>query len=838
MSSIRQHAAVMEQISEADAGGSIIDIEKAKEDESYRNAMRHRCETDHFFLALAMGLNAFVEDIHRDVANLYFPKNRNIPIHQQHHIKRRMHLDPRETGKSTFGRVDSVQWLIAFPERMMMVNATATQPLARTISAAIAKVFWHPAGTAAKPMHVLYPELVTRSEPFRNTEYWDTPGHVRQDIDIDHTIAFTSPQSTQSGWHPWVFNPDDMVDEKNSGIRRTEETRQGIITTYQTNKNTVLRGGYVNMRGTRYHPFELYGRLLETMDQDNPEDTNWKTLIRSAVVLKNGERLDPGRFPKEQDMLLPFAAMGLDYRHVKTLFDEDYESFMCFTEGHRVLMADWTEKPIEQMAVGDEVIGFEKRGPRDSRLVVTKVVRTFRRRTEVVLSRSECGRTLKHTPDHKFLMPGNGGDLRYEPLKAGRKLVSVYTPSAAPTPDQQRDLDWLAGILDGEGTISRAGACIYQKEATNPEIFAALKGVLNNVNIKYGMSKTHATEVFSLRGGRSLLIRLLQYTRIMKRSRIVKALWGAKQLSESTGRGGGRLLSKVLDITPIGNHLVYDIETETHNFVCEGFAVHNCQQQNDPLGGATPTFSDRLYGSCSIDPERIPTHRDGETYICWRLPWGTKKDTSYLEGAAVRVVDGKVYVIDCWQGTYIPSRLAEKIVDEQKKHQADGIFLFDTPGSGNMWENIKNAALMKNVNIPLQWMWWTESETERMDRIKQLEPMLKSGRIFIATGMTKGLHCRKQFVNFGLIPETGIIECIARLADQVPLSLMRAQIEDEEIEAQRKTREFGLISSLLRQQGMPKVDDIAVQRAKAHAAAMARATNSRGLPGLPGGLDG
>lgn len=591
MSSIRQRSAVIEQVPEADAGGPIIDMDKAKEDESYRNAMRHRCETDHFFLAQVMGLNAFVEEIHRDVANLYFPKNRNIPIQQQHHIKRRMHLDPRETGKSTFGRVDSVQWLIAFPERMMMVNATATQPLAKTISASIAKVFWHPAGTAAKPMHVLYPELMTRSEPFRNTDYWDTPGHMRQDVDIDHTVSFTSPQSTQSGWHPWVFNPDDMVDEKNSGIRRTEETRQGIITTYQTNKNTVLRGGYVNMRGTRYHPFELYGRLLETMDQDNPEDTNWKTLIRSAVVLKNGERLDPGRFPKEEDMWLPFAAMGLDYRYCKTLFDEDYESYMC-------------------------------------------------------------------------------------------------------------------------------------------------------------------------------------------------------------------------------------------------------QQQNDPLGGSTPTFSDRLYGSCTIDPERIPTHRDGETYLCWRLPYGTKKETSYLEGAAVRVVDGKVYVIDCWQGTYIPSRLAEKIVDEQKKHQADGVFLFDTPGSANMWENIKNAALLKNVNIPLQWMWWTEVESERLDRMKQMEPMMKSGRIFIATGMTKGLHCRKQFVNFGLIPETGIIECITKLADQVPLSMMRAQIEDEEIEAQRQTREFGLISSLLRQQGMPKVDDMAIQRAKAHAAAMSRATNSRGLPGLPGGLDG
>jgi hypothetical protein len=155
-----------------------------------------------------------------------------------------------------------------------------------------------------------------------------------------------------------------------------------------------------------------------------------------------------------------------------------------------------------------------------------------------------------------------------------------------------------------------------------------------------------------------------------------------------------------------------------------------------------------------------------------------------------------------------------------------------------MWEHIKNEALKKNISLPLQWACWTDNEAQRLETIKQMEPMLKSGRVFFSTVMTKVLQCKKQFVTFGLIPETGIIECVTQLADQVPLSQMRAMLEDEEIEANQRMREQGLIASLLRQQGMPKVDDMAVQRARAHAAAMSRATQYNGMPPLPGGLDG
>src|SRR5580692_2449305 len=95
--------------------GSIID-ESRLSDDAYFEDMRHRCETDLLFLSDVVRPGSFRPDYHQEAVDLYFPKNRNLPIEQQHPIKNRLHLDPRKTRKTTLGRMDKLQWILAFPE--------------------------------------------------------------------------------------------------------------------------------------------------------------------------------------------------------------------------------------------------------------------------------------------------------------------------------------------------------------------------------------------------------------------------------------------------------------------------------------------------------------------------------------------------------------------------------------------------------------------------------------------------------------------------------------------------------------------------------------------------
>lgn len=558
----------------------VLDTDRLRDDAGYKNEIRHRCLTDHLFLAEMVGLTSFIPRIHKPCVDLYFPKNPNLSIPEQHPKKYRLHLDPRGTYKTTLGRVDSLQWILAFPETITMLNIGATQGLAKAIGEQTAIYLYQPKGKNPTPLQLVFPDLVFGGK--KPDGDWST--NTREIGQLDATINYTSVGSSQSGWHPWILNPDDMVDNLNSGKDVTQKTRQSVIDTYDTNKNTRRPGGYVNMRGTRYHPFDLYGVTLDRMDPDE-----WEVLIRGVISVISGKRMLPGEFPAEDEIVLNFPELAeMDFRTLRQRFYEAYESFMC-------------------------------------------------------------------------------------------------------------------------------------------------------------------------------------------------------------------------------------------------------QQMNDPQGGHVPLFDEPLYKTMLVPPEKIPVL--GDTFVCWRLPYNGKDYMQRAEGVAVRVWDGRVYVIDAWAGTYTPSRLAEKIVREAKRHQTGLVTMEALPGTQYMEAEIRNEAIRKNQSLYIQWTEYQEDDTDRRSRISALEPQAKAGRILVSTSTGQAAELRKQLLNFGLIPENGIVDCISRLAAKIPVSVLRQEIEDDEKE--RQTQRY---QSLLWQHiygnmgGMQELEES--QQKEAASAAAWEATNTLGLTDILGGLEG
>lgn len=557
----------------------ILDTSRIQNEDLYREELQFRCETNHWFLADLVGYRRFNRDIHARVFDeLYFPKNKKLPIEEQHPIKKRMHIDPRFSFKSTAGIVDSLQWMLAFPSEISILNESATQPLAAAINEVLANFFWAGKLRPKTVLQLIYPQLTVEKRP---GPIWDLP--VRP-LGIDTTLAYTSPGSQQAGWHPWILNPDDMAETTNSGIHAKPEVRQNVIDTANTNEKALQPGGYMNLRGTRYHPLDLYGDKLEKMD---PKE--WKCVIRSAVTVKNGARLMPGEFPLESELVMNFAGIpGLSYKELRSKFMEDYESFMS-------------------------------------------------------------------------------------------------------------------------------------------------------------------------------------------------------------------------------------------------------QLQNDPQGGHVPTFDEKVYAASQADLDRIPPI--GDTLMCWRLPYAGKPYMTHAEGAVVRIANDRVYVLAAWRGTYPPSGIAERMVKAAIEHEIEAVILEDLPGSEYMAAHIRNEALKKNRMLRIQWLDFEEDDNRRAGQIGQLEPFMKAGRLIFASDMNHAAHCRRQFVLYGLVQENGIIDCIAKLAQRVPMSLMRANMSEEEIEAQLRLKERAQFDQIFGPQGVPELEEKKRQRAQASMMAMER-LNQYGLPPLPGGLDG
>ena len=258
------------------------------------------------------------------------------------------------------------------------------------------------------------------------------------------------------------------------------------------------------------------------------------------------------------------------------------------------------------------------------------------------------------------------------------------------------------------------------------------------------------------------------------------------------------------------------------------------QQQNDPLGGAVQAFDEKAFEACQIAPEKIPMF--GDTFLCWRLPYGGK-DWMHDEAALARIVNGKVYVLEAWKGVYGTTTRAERIVKAMKENDADGLILEAMPGTEYVGANIRNEAMKRNISVRIQWLEFEEDDNRRNAAMLQADPLMRSGRLLFSTAMGHRADCRKQFLNFGLLPENGIVDCISKLAEKVPISLFRANMTEAEIEYQRQVREEAQWNAMFGQEGMKVVDEQARQQAEATILAM-NSMNEHGFPPLPGGLDG
>ena len=123
--------------------------------------------------------------------------------------------------------------------------------------------------------------------------------------------------------------------------------------------------------------------------------------------------------------------------------------------------------------------------------------------------------------------------------------------------------------------------------------------------------------------------------------------------------------------------------------------------------------------------------------------------------------------------------------------------------------------------------------------MKKAEPLMKSGMLLFSTRMKHAVDCRKQFLNFGLLQENGIVDCVSRATDLVPMSLWRANMTEEEQEYQTRRREDAQWNQIFNQMGMNAVTDDQKQRAMATVMALESVkTIAGGVSPLPGGLDG
>lgn len=325
----------------------------------------------------------------------------------------------------------------------------------------------------------------------------------------------------------------------------------------------------------------------------------------SCGQVKPIEQGDCGHYISRTHMALRFDSrnMNCECRH-------------CLTPDTRVLTSDFRWVQLGSVKVGDKLFGFDensehKTSRRYKVATVTSIERDYQPVFDVEL---ENGDHVKTTADHKWLGRYGKSSLRqwiatkdlwingvnmYGKHKTGphTDCVTSVVCKVIQTVEQENSYEagWIAGMIDADGHITqqnvhdkdgvhrwgfRVGVAQCEKYPKNcKEIIRLLEKITGNhkpcrqwmekEGRKKGIRSTCQVWQFLITGTN---IEKLQFLMRVRPNKL------AKVDLEKLGKLKSQYDVKVKSITPLGMQEIVVMETDTHTFIAEGYAMHNCNR--------------------------------------------------------------------------------------------------------------------------------------------------------------------------------------------------------------------------------------------------------------------
>lgn len=608
-------------------------------------------------------------------------------------------------------------------------------------------------------LKALFPDILWEKPGYQAPKWSEDDGLVvkRKTNPKEATVEASGlVDGMPTGKHFFILVYDDVVTRESV---YTPDMIDKTTSAWELSSNLSTENGWKRYIGTRYHLFDTYATMMERgiPDRTYPCTSDGSEDFEKAV-LKSPEHLREKR--REQG---PFT-------------------FACFPAGSPVLMADWTEKPVESLVVGDEVVGYDFPKASKSRLVRSTVLAVNSRIMPVIEAEFESGRIVRCTEDHKWYTGRRGKDVggtdnhsAYLPLgfeKCNLKaLISIYDPRHVNGEFDQFEAAWLSGFFDGEGAVSGNQIHFHQSSEKNLIVCERLERALNTLGYDFGMTPRNNrgknwqdSRDYYIRGGREEHIRFLRQCRPARADKIIDALY-----DRGTKKFGKACRDRLVAIRPIGRKRVYNIETSTGNYVCWGYATKNCQMLLNPIADTAQGFREEWL-------EHWPNDSVAglNLYILVDPASKKKKDSDYTSMWVIGAgADKNYYVVD---GVHDRLNLKERqnvLFELHRRYSPLGV-AYEEYGSQADIEHMAFVMDQENYRFVITPV---GGRLSKEDRIRRLVPKFESGRVFLPrSGIVKinyeGLavdicqeFVNKEYLAFPVCQHDDQLDCLSRLDD-------------------------------------------------------------------------
>lgn len=537
---------------------------------------------------------------------------------------------------------------------------------------------------------------------------------------------------------------DDIVTRESvTSPDMIEKTTDALALSY----NLGAHGGKRRFIGTRYHFADTYKVIMERGTA--------KPRVHAAT--KDGTMTGEPVFLTDEQITNKRSDMG------------PYV-FSCFAGNTRILMGDLSERDISNINVGDTVVGYEFGDGKRARLVRTKVVCIHAHKKEAVKFTFESGRSIVATKDHKFW--SGRVERGYSPIGFGygelKSACTIYDPrecviDAIPG----WAVGYLAGIFDGEGSVS--GNCIHitQDAVINKKVCESIERALETANFPYSIHKSPQRpniNDYYITGGRQGKIRF---------ARIMNGFGKHERVSDMVFTNGSRNIGKgskdkLISIDNVGVIDVYNIQTESGNYVAEGYAVKNCQMLQNPVADSAQGFKKEWLRYYDGDHSR-----NINWYLLVDAANGKRKHNDYTSMWAVGLSDdGNYYCIPEVRDRMNLTARAKKLVELHRKYRPEQV-RYEKYGMMADIEYIQTVMEEEKYRFDIVEV---GGAMPKNDRIKRMIPLYESGKVYLLRshyvtdyeGKTRDLShdfVEQEYIPFPVPLHDDMFDALSRICD-------------------------------------------------------------------------
>lgn len=287
--------------------------------------VRYRLQTDHAYLAKALGHKGFVPEIHDEVWNFFLKKDPTIPFEDFAKADTKTHdrllLLARNGYKSTANMVDVVQSIICWPNIAILI-ITGTEDLGVKFVGQVKAYFERQEDGEPKLVdekyslfQLAFPEFCLSQKGLKGS--FVVPCRTETNIK-EPTLESAGVETSLSGPHYHIIIFDDAVSNENSGTpSRLIKIRQQIA----YHRKMMNPEGYCTYIGTWYSAQDVYGFLIRAEDDNktlfwskgraDSRDVDGrqcmtKIMLRPAMWPKGDKEIDIDGDLKESDWELWF----------------------------------------------------------------------------------------------------------------------------------------------------------------------------------------------------------------------------------------------------------------------------------------------------------------------------------------------------------------------------------------------------------------------------------------------------------------------------------------------------------------------------------------------------